>query len=136
RSNSCFALETKVQLANGKLVEMVELQISDLVSSDVKNNWFDMVKIKFTNPDRSKGYVRMTPSHCVFSSDLSLLYALDVVLGETKILVTTFNGLGIRTNSTHCQNELHPYVQYLETTNIIWCKALEGIKIIEQKDDK
>ncbi|CAG8828070.1 16331_t:CDS:2, partial [Gigaspora rosea] len=43
--------------------------------------------IKFTNPDGSKGYIHMTPTHCIFTSDLSLLYALDVVPGETKVLV-------------------------------------------------
>ncbi|RIB03774.1 AIG1 family-domain-containing protein [Gigaspora rosea] len=105
KNRPCFALDTKVQLASGKLVEMAELQIGDLVLSNVKNNHlefsevyliahlghfdqpFDMVKIKFTNPDGSKGYIRMTPEHCIFSSDLSLLYARDVVPGETKVLV-------------------------------------------------
>ncbi|KAF0524721.1 GTPase imap family member 7-like [Gigaspora margarita] len=101
----CFALDTKVQLANGKLVEMAELQVGDFVLSEVNNNHLkfsevyliahlghfdqpiDMVKIKFTNPDGSKGYIRMTPEHCIFSSDLLLLYARDVVPGKTKVLV-------------------------------------------------
>ncbi|CAG8582727.1 17859_t:CDS:2, partial [Cetraspora pellucida] len=105
RSQSCFALDTKVQLASGELVEMAELQIGDLVLSGIKNNQYEfseiylishlghfdnpfyMIKIKFTNPDGSQGYIRMTPTHCVLNSDLSLLYALDVVPGETKILV-------------------------------------------------
>ncbi|CAG8556250.1 22643_t:CDS:2, partial [Racocetra persica] len=103
--SGCFALDTKVQLSSGKLVEMAELQVGDLVLSDLRNNRpefsevylishlghidqpFDMVKIKFTNPDGSKGYIRMTPKHCIFNNDLSLLYARDVVPGETKILV-------------------------------------------------
>ncbi|CAG8788366.1 14467_t:CDS:2, partial [Gigaspora rosea] len=34
----CFALDTKVQLANSKLAEMAELQVGDLVLSNVKNN--------------------------------------------------------------------------------------------------
>ncbi|CAG8818355.1 2931_t:CDS:2, partial [Cetraspora pellucida] len=84
---------------------MAELQIGDLVLSGIKNNQFDfseiylishlghfdnpfyMIKIKFTNPDGSQDYIRMTPTHCVFNNDLSLLYALDVVPGETKFLV-------------------------------------------------
>ncbi|CAG8728855.1 19407_t:CDS:2, partial [Dentiscutata erythropus] len=208
-SDGCFALDTKVQLASGKLIEMAELQVGDLVLSDVKNNCLefseiylishlghcdnplDMVKIKFTNPDGSKGYIRMTPTHCIFSSDLSLLYAQDVVPGETKILVLdksnklipvlidsidiekdngyisfyTRAGTVIANNmlcscyddcpqsqflmdlvfapirlwtkvfsSTHRQKELHPYVQILDTAYVIWCKALEGIKMIGQKD--
>ena len=33
------------------------------------------------------GQVRMTTTHCNFCEDLSILYAQDVVPGETKILV-------------------------------------------------
>ncbi|KAF0488611.1 GTPase imap family member 8-like [Gigaspora margarita] len=37
----------------------------------------------------TKCYIRVTPTHCIFSSAvvISLLYAQDVVPGETKILV-------------------------------------------------
>nr|CAG8582637.1 14751_t:CDS:2 [Entrophospora candida] len=101
----CFALDTKVQLASGKVIEMAELQVGDLVFSNVRNNkpefsevylishlgHYDyplkMIKIEFTNPDGSKGQIRMTSTHCIFRSDLSILYAQDVVPGETKILV-------------------------------------------------
>ncbi|RHZ57037.1 hypothetical protein Glove_395g1 [Diversispora epigaea] len=72
KPDDCFALDTKVQLASGKLVEMVELQVGDLVLSNVKNNHvkfsevylishlghydypLNMVKIEFTNPTEVK----------------------------------------------------------------------------------
>nr|CAG8575778.1 4024_t:CDS:2 [Entrophospora candida] len=105
KNQDCFALDTKVQLASGKVIEMAELQVGDLVFSNVRNNkpefsevylishlgHYDyplkMIKIEFTNPDGSKGQIRMTSTHCIFRSDLSILYAQDVVPGETKILV-------------------------------------------------
>ncbi|CAG8634761.1 2502_t:CDS:2, partial [Racocetra fulgida] len=100
-------MTTQLNNLNGKIAQ---LESEKRKLDDVKNNRFefseiylishlghfddpfDMVKIKFTNPDGSE----------VFPS-------------------------------THRQKELHPYVQILETTYIIWCKALEGIKIIGQK---
>ncbi|CAG8557246.1 5090_t:CDS:2 [Ambispora leptoticha] len=102
---SCFALDTKVRLASGKSVEMSELQVGDLVLSNVSNNRLEfsevylishlghhdypvnMVKIEFISPDGSKGQILMTPMHCIFGSDLLLLYAKDVVPGKTEILV-------------------------------------------------
>ncbi|CAG8555476.1 1653_t:CDS:2 [Ambispora gerdemannii] len=105
KKTDCFALDTKVQLASGKLLEMAELQVGDLVLCNVRNNLVEfseiylishlghydyplnMVKIEFTNSDGSKGYIRTTSTHCIFSSDLSILYAQDVVPGKTKILV-------------------------------------------------
>ncbi|RHZ44648.1 hypothetical protein Glove_714g9 [Diversispora epigaea] len=105
KSPSCFALDTKIQLASGKLVEMSELQVGDLVLSNVSNNRLEfsevylishmghhdysvnMVKIEFTNPDGSKGQILMTPMHCIFDSDLSILFAQDLVPGKTEILV-------------------------------------------------
>ncbi|CAG8619417.1 22320_t:CDS:10, partial [Cetraspora pellucida] len=208
RDEGCFALDTKVQLSNGKLIEMAGLQVGDFVLSNVKNNHLefsevylishlghhdqlvDMVKLIFTNPDGSKGYIRMTPAHCIFNSDLSLLYAHDIVPGETKILVLnksnelvpvvidwldiekdtsyisfyTRSGTVVANNmlcscyddcpksqllmdlvfapirlwtkvfpSTHRQKELHPYVQILETSYVLWCKALKKIKMIGKK---
>ncbi|CAJ0925831.1 7695_t:CDS:10 [Entrophospora sp. SA101] len=147
QTNDCFALDTKVQLASGKVIEMAELQV---------------------------GQIRMTSTHCIFRSDLSILYAQDVVPGKTKILVLdkanelipvtvdntgyisfyTRAGTVIANNilclcyddcppsqflmnlafapiqlwtkvfpSTHRQKELHPYVQILETAYVTWCKA-------------
>ncbi|CAH1766078.1 11106_t:CDS:2, partial [Entrophospora sp. SA101] len=155
QTNDCFALDTKVQLASGKVIEMAELQVGDLVFSNVRNN----------KPD-----------------DLSILYAQDVVPGKTKILVLdkanelipvtvdntgyisfyTRAGTVIANNilclcyddcppsqflmnlafapiqlwtkvfpSTHRQKELHPYVQILETAYVTWCKALDISKRIK-----
>ncbi|CAG8436063.1 9352_t:CDS:2 [Diversispora eburnea] len=142
---------------------MAELQVGNFVLSNVKNNRvefseiylishlghydysLDMVKIEFTNPDGCKGHIRTTSTHCIFSSDLSILYACDVVPGETKILVLdkinelipvtvdnhmAFAPIRLWTKvfpSTHRQEELHPYVQILETAYVTWCK---GIKMI------
>ncbi|CAJ0769437.1 23134_t:CDS:2, partial [Entrophospora sp. SA101] len=155
QTNDCFALDTKVQLASGKVIEMAELQV---------------------------GQIRMTSTHCIFRSDLSILYAQDVVPGKTKILVLdkanelipvtvdntgyisfyTRAGTVIANNilclcyddcppsqflmnlafapiqlwtkvfpSTHRQKELHPYVQILETAYVTWCKALDISKRIK-----
>ncbi|CAJ0748077.1 16428_t:CDS:2, partial [Entrophospora sp. SA101] len=152
QTNDCFALDTKVQLASGKVIEMAELQVGDLVFSNVRNN----------KPEFSE------------VGDLSILYAQDVVPGKTKILVLdkanelipvtvdntgyisfyTRAGTVIANNilclcyddcppsqflmnlafapiqlwtkvfpSTHRQKELHPYVQILETAYVTWCKA-------------
>ncbi|CAG8649196.1 14195_t:CDS:2, partial [Acaulospora morrowiae] len=105
RDEGCFALDTKVQLASGKMIEMKELQVGDYVLSDVRNNkpefsevylishmghhdgFLEMVRVEFTNPDGSKGHIRTTPKHYIFRSDLSILYARDVVPKETRILV-------------------------------------------------
>ncbi|RIB03777.1 hypothetical protein C2G38_2049003 [Gigaspora rosea] len=96
----------------------------DLVLSNVKNNHlefsevyliahlghfdqpFDIVNIKFTNPDGSKGYIHMTPTHCIFTSDLSLLYALDVVPGETKTKDTGYISFYTRSGTVVANNML------------------------------
>ncbi|CAJ0843019.1 1762_t:CDS:2, partial [Entrophospora sp. SA101] len=160
QTNDCFALDTKVQLASGKVIEMAELQVGDLVFSNVRNN----------KPEFSE------------VGDLSILYAQDVVPGKTKILVLdkanelipvtvdntgyisfyTRAGTVIANNilclcyddcppsqflmnlafapiqlwtkvfpSTHRQKELHPYVQILETAYVTWCKALDISKRIK-----
>jgi len=199
RRSDCFSLDTKVQLASGKFIEMAELQVGDNVCSNVKNGKLEfsevylishlghyefplkMIKIEFTNLDGQKGQIRMTSMHCIFREDLSVLYAQDVVPGETKILVLnemnelipvivddliiekdtgyisfyTRAGTVIANNtlcscyddcplsqalmdlafapirwwtkmfpSNHRQEELHPYVQTLESAYITWCNTL------------
>jgi hypothetical protein len=71
--SGCFSLDTEVQLASGKFIEMAELQVGDRVCSNVRNgelefsevylishlghcNFFlEMIKIEFTNSDGQKG---------------------------------------------------------------------------------
>jgi hypothetical protein len=73
RTTGCFSLDTKVQLASGKFIEMAELQVGDHICSDVKNGKLEfsevylishlgycefplkMIKIEFTNSDGKKG---------------------------------------------------------------------------------
>ncbi|RIA92276.1 AIG1 family-domain-containing protein [Glomus cerebriforme] len=199
RSGGCFSLDTKVQLVCGKFIEMVELQVGDRVCSNVRDgelefsevylishlghcdSFLEMIKIEFTNSDGQKGQIRMTPTHCIFCEDLSILYAQDVVPGKTKILVLneanelvpvvvddltmekdtgyisfyTRVGTVIANDilcscyddcptsqalmdlvfapirwwtkvfpSTHRQENLHPYVQTLETIYVTWYNAL------------
>ncbi|CAB4446687.1 unnamed protein product [Rhizophagus irregularis] len=101
----CFSLDTRVQLASGKFVEMAELQVGDHICSNVRNgelefsevylishlghydHFLTMIKIEFTSSDGRKGQIRTTSTHCIFREDLSVLYAQDVIPGETKILV-------------------------------------------------
>ncbi|RGB42702.1 AIG1 family-domain-containing protein [Rhizophagus diaphanus] len=105
KSTDCFSLDTKVQLENGKFVEMAELQVGDRICSNVRNGelefsevylishlghydqFLTMIKIEFTSSDGRKGQIRTTSTHCIFREDLSVLYAQDVIPGETKILV-------------------------------------------------
>lgn len=106
KGGDCFSLDTKVQLASGKFIEMAELKVGDYVCSNVSENGelefsevylishlghyenpLKMIKIEFTNPDGQKSQIRMTNTHCIFREDLSMLYAQDVMPGETKILV-------------------------------------------------
>ncbi|GES93019.1 AIG1-type guanine nucleotide-binding (G) domain-containing protein [Rhizophagus clarus] len=103
--DDCFSLDTKVQLASGKFIEMAKIQIGDRVCSNVRNgelefsevylishlghydHFLKMTKIEFTKSDGQKGQIRTTPSHCIFREDMSILYAKDVVPGVTKILI-------------------------------------------------
>ncbi|POG66825.1 hypothetical protein GLOIN_2v1653968 [Rhizophagus irregularis DAOM 181602=DAOM 197198] len=105
KKKGCFSLDTKVQLANGKFIEMEKLQVGDRICSNVRNGeleisevyliahlgHFDhslsMTNIEFTRSDGQKGQIRTTPTHCIFREDLSILYAQDVVPGVTKILL-------------------------------------------------
>ncbi|CAB4392548.1 unnamed protein product [Rhizophagus irregularis] len=105
RRTDCFSLDTKVQLESGKFVEMAELQVGDRICSNVRNGelefsevylishlghydqFLTMIKIEFTSSDGRKGQIRTTSTHCIFREDLSVLYAQDVIPGETKILV-------------------------------------------------
>ncbi|CAG8618632.1 8072_t:CDS:2, partial [Funneliformis caledonium] len=84
---------------------MAKLQVGDNVCSNVKNENLEfseiylishlghyefslkIIKIEFTKFDRQKDQIRITSMHCIFREDLSVLYAQDVMPGETKILV-------------------------------------------------
>lgn len=92
----CFALDTKVQLASGKFIEMAELQVGDRVCSNVKNSEFEfsevylishlghykfpleMIKIEFTNPDGTKSNLLSD------STGLSLLRLITTFFNQAK----------------------------------------------------
>ncbi|CAB4444392.1 unnamed protein product [Rhizophagus irregularis] len=106
KNQSCFGLETQVELESGKIIQMSKLITGDRVLSNIRNGIAEyseiyliahieklehdekFAKISFTRPDGSKGQLRLTTTHYVFDENLSIIFAKDLRPGETKILVS------------------------------------------------
>ncbi|CAB4392969.1 unnamed protein product [Rhizophagus irregularis] len=109
KNQSCFGLETQVELESGKIIQMSELKTGDRVVSNIRNGIAEyseiyliahiekleyeekFAKVSFIRSDGSKGQLRLTTTHYVFDENLSIIFAKDLRPGETKILVSDDN---------------------------------------------
>ncbi|CAG8513980.1 12168_t:CDS:2, partial [Dentiscutata heterogama] len=140
KSKSCFWLGTRIMLASGRIIQMSELKVGDKVLSNIRNGIAEFsevyliahigkldhkakfAKISFTKPDGYKdgtviadGVLCSCYEHCPPSQMIMDLVFLPI-RWWTRIVP-----------STHRDENLHPYVQFLETLYLSFVHLMKWV---------
>ncbi|CAB4444397.1 unnamed protein product [Rhizophagus irregularis] len=109
-NQSCFGLETQVELESGRIIQMSELKTGDRVLSNIRNGIAEYSEVCLI---AHIGQLRLTTTHYVFDENLSIILAKDLRPGETKILVSNDNNKLVSVFVDDVTIELHDkYIRF------------------------